>query len=376
MHRYYAEENAMCCGYDQLTSYPIINFGTFEQHDFLSLSLPYANLKSENAKYRARLLFSLMRTRDGEESTTSVNEHFAYGILFRHAFRFSEDIVKANNERIHQALMSMHHVKASSHHDHHPHTQRHRLMVSMHIRHASESAAGYNEEQDQLAWQCLNVTVSRSITHNHNHTHSSVYSHTHSSPHSHSSPLKAPSLDCVLLLASDRNESFTYWMKKAQEFQSKNDSDSAMAALSAHCHTFTVIHANENDHSEPPHAVTAAEHGPFAGERAMYDLELLSRGDVFIGSTYLIPKLRTLSSSFSLLIAALRATHGHSRYAHSDPGDDAAVFLPECKPLVFGRRVDSTKQMFAHPETVTCQEVITRGVLMPDQCPYKKQQQD
>ena len=75
---------------------------------------------------------------------------------------------------------------------------------------------------------------------------------------------KSASQHCVILLATDR-------IKKLQDFTTT--AASLGCSLVTSNHTYTLY-------------VNRPEHGPFTGSLAMLDLELLSRSDFMIGSTY------------------------------------------------------------------------------------------
>ncbi len=404
-HRYYAEENMMCCGIDRLASYTntsnrpigmqIVNFGTFEQHELLSLSLPHANLHSTIARYRAQLLL-LSPLTNNTENVRLLHEHFAYGILFRHAFHFAKRIERDNDMLLYSLSLSLpHHSNRGDSSTTSISSKNPYWTASIHIRHASqEFPPRYSEEQDILAWQCLN----HSLSHSQSLSHSNGHGHAHTHGHNRK--------DCVILLASDRNESLAFWRERERDFttfssgtsihSSRGDThahsthhsssmtsnssthinntilehSSVLSLLHRHCRSFTVVYSRHPGGTDSLGTTTAEEHGPFAGETAMRDIDLLSRfaSDVFIGSTYLIPKLRTLPSSFSLMIASLRATNG---FTIGERRRETALFLPECEGLVYGRRVSGVKGMYVHPDSVECKDVM-RGVLMPDQCPHKK----
>ncbi len=124
------------------------------------------------------------------------------------------------------------------------------------------------------------------------------------------------------------------------------------------CTTITSNHSRSH--------VAWSEHGPFTGQIAISDIELLSRSDIFIGSSYGNAQLRNIVSTFSMIIAELRATNGKSRIS----GGVKSIWLPFCHETIGARH--HHKELMTNP-SFQCGNSATRkeGQLMvPIQCPY------
>jgi hypothetical protein len=302
-HRPVGEEIVMCCGIDQLPS-PNVYFGTNEQHEFLATALPNTRLSSANHQ-RAQHLFQS-------------SEHFGYGVMFKAAFQFANKLVEDNKLLLRAHIQSL---QRNSTHPNHAmalsvNSEEEPFYVSIHIRHSTPiDQAKTLLEQDDYAYQCFEHTV---------------YSYR---------DLMRDRL-CVILLATDRNETLHYWRQRE---------------VSTNC---TVV---VSDHSDQHRQFS--EHGPFTGEIAVRDLELLSRGDVFIGSTYQLHGYRMWASSFSMLIAELRAMNGRQYTLDIPPR-----FIPECRDILGGRRLP--KPIFTD-QTIDCRRSKLPGVFLPPGCPVK-----
>lgn len=299
-----AEEIAMCCGMDNL-SMPVIYFGTFEQHEYYSMYLPQARLLDES-KRRAQILF-----RSGE--------HVGYGVLLKSSFHISRQITEDNNVLIFKHITS---IQQNSSHPHHRtaltvRDENDPFFISMHIRHA-HTAVQSRIVQDDRGLTCLLKLISR-----------------------YQDTIMKDRL-CIVLLSTDRAESFEYFMSLPIE------------AL-GNC---TIISTNhEGNH------VQRSEHGPYSGELAVRDVELLSRGDLFIGSIYNTAKLSLWTSSFSNLIAEFRAMNGRPHSFHIPP-----VFTATCDGVV-GSRI-WPKDIFTNA-SMTCAAVNMPGVSLPADCPFQ-----
>lgn len=168
---------------------------------------------------------------------------------------------------------------------------------------------------------------------------------------------KKPHQICILLLASDRP-------KKLEFFRNS-------VGLSTNCtvvttnHTYTLF-------------VNRAEHGPFTGMQAMLDLELLSRSDYLIGSTYANNVHVGTASTYSLLAAGLRAINGRSTIA-ADPNDEnkdndnggksnhvPIHYLPHCRPFVNSKYEPSP----VFTDKFKCGNNEITKIMLPYECPY------
>ena len=351
--RNYVEEFVMCCGLDELSKFPMINFGTHELHNFFSLSLPNARLLP-HGKSLAHLLF-----RRGED--------YGYGFLLRSAFQFKSYVTERNHEMILQALSHSHVAttsqalstadqssleiagsdeKVASIGHHHSHQRP--FFFSIHLRHAEYSSTG--DAQDITALRCLEqiipdfypvlhllnettVGTSSDESGQHHHVHKT---HGHRGHHSGKRP-------CVILFASDRPHSLQFW------------NTSKIINNLVDC---TVVTTN---HSKTLYSMTE-EHGPFTGQTAMFDLELLSHGNVFLGSSYMMKEILNFVSTFSLLAAELRATNG-KEYSM----DYKSRWLPDCREILASSKVP--KDMFLNHQ-MNCTEVISQSWYLHDACPY------
>lgn len=300
-HRPMGEEVVMCCGIDRLPM-PNVYFGTNEQHEYLATALPNARFLPANHK-RAQHLFQY-------------GEHFGYGAMFQATFKFTNMIVQDNVNLLRAHITAL--QKNETHPDHalalQTTNEEEPFYISIHIRHSQvKDEPKEILEQDDMSFHCFEKTVE-------------AYR-----------PLMKGRL-CIILLAADRHETLHYWMDRQSL---------------ANC---SIVVSNHSDQ----HA-QFSEHGPFTGEIAVRDVELLSRGDVFIGSTYLLPGYKVMASSFSMLIAALRSMNGRKHTLEIPPR-----FIPECKDILGGRRVH--KAIFEDP-TITCKRSQLPGVFLPEKCP-------
>jgi hypothetical protein len=315
--RGYVEEIAMCCGIDELdTVLPIINFGNHELHQFFSLSVPNARLRPI-AKQRAHTLF-----RHGEDH--------AYGVLLRSSFQIKSFIIERNNQLIQEHLMK--------------HSLVNPFFVSIHLRHATNTDT--KDFQDKNGFDCLHkilpkfYTILEQIPSSEGGESAAAVTSTENKDNQNNQ--KRP---CVILFASDRPESVDYWQT------------SKLINNKINCTILTTNHSKSH--------TQWTEHGPYTGEIAVSDLDLLSRGNIFFGSSYLMARLQNLVSSFSLLIAELRATNG-LEYSTSFK----SKWLPECEEVTGAAR--SARSMF-RDHKLDCQKIVEFPVVLHDACPYSGQ---
>lgn len=307
VERYRADQISMCCGFDEF-KFPVVNYGTHEMHEFYGLSVPNARL-SPASKQRAKILF-----RNGED--------FAYGMLFRTSFRFQNFIVQNNNRAVMAGNLSQLVLTPSTldpqalqfggaHHRGH---KREHLVIGVHLRHSGTSGDDAHTI-DKQGMACLNLVLGR--LHN-----QSVPSAAHSA-----------NRQCTVLLVSDRNQSINYWRESSE----------------MPCNIITTTHTKSH--------IEWTEHGPFTGEIAMHDIELASRADVFIGSSYHTRGLYDFISTFSMLIAERRASAGHKHSVRF-----RARWLPNCEEVI-GNRF-TTRSMYLNPNE-TCNKPE-----LPPACPF------
>ncbi len=299
-----AEEIAMCCGVDNLTI-PIIYFGTFQQHEYFSLHLPQARL-SETSRRRAQLIF-----RQGE--------HVGYGILLKSSFHIGKQIVEDNNQLIRKHIAQIQQnishpnyvVSLSVRNEHEP------FFISLHLRHA-HLASQSRIIQDDRGLTCLLSLIAK-----------------------YRNNIMKDRL-CIILFSTDRTETYEYIRTLPPEEL-------------GNCSVLTTDHQG--------HHIQHSEHGPYVGDIAVRDVELLSRADLLIGSIYNTPKLSLWSSSFSLLIAEFRSMNGRP-YSISIP----PVFTANCDVVIGSRIVP--KDIYTN-SSITCTAANQPGVNLPAECPYK-----
>jgi hypothetical protein len=331
--RSFTEEFIMCCGIDLLDDVlPIINFGNHELHQLASLSLPNARLRP-HSKYLAKLLF-----RYGED--------YAYGILLRSSFQIKSFIIERNNELVANHLKSFYRYQQllqQSDKQEQETSEIDPFYISVHLRHAVNTDT--KDLQDNNGYDCLHKILPKFypiLQMIPLHRDDTPVTDTSSVVAASSSTTKRP---CVILLASDRSQTLEYW------------STHKVINNKVNC---TVIKTNHSkSHTE------WTEHGPFTGEIAVSDIDLLSRGDIVLGSTYLMTQLQNMVSSFSLLIAELRATNGRE-YSTSF----RSRFLPECEEAIAAARIPKP---FFKDHKVDCKKIIEWPVGLHDACPYANQ---
>lgn len=297
--RHRADEIFMCCGIDQMNKYALLNYGTHEMHQFMGL------------QHKNALL--LNSTKEVVKTLFEYGEDFLYGILFRTTFKFQPSIIDKNNAvlRAHNltSLLSIQQQHHSLHH--HAVAAKHHVptVIGVHLRHSGNSE-DKEHTVDQQGIACVNRLLERG-----NHTREMH----------HQRP-------CIILLASDRNQSLNYWK----------------ASPDVYCKIIITDHTESH--------IEWTEHGPFTGEIAMRDFELVSRADYFIGSQYNTPALMNFGSTFSLLMAERRASSGNRHSLRTK-----AHWLLDCVETI-GNRF-KPKDMYIN-ENFQCD----RGEI-PDACP-------
>lgn len=309
--RFQSNKIFMCCGIDRL-AFHFLDYGTHELHELHALTLNETRL-DEDHRRRALLLFQ-----HGED--------FGYGVMLRAAFRFKDLVTVHNDEAIRRALATSHNEKASKSISEGGDV----LFIGMHLRHSSmEDTQG--AEHGEM--HCMRELLSKYILAE---KASSKLVHGHPSFASRTTPLR-----CVILLATDRPRIIELWQNRSMhEFN---------------CTTITTNHTYSLFFNRP-------EHGPFTGEIAMHDIELVARSDIFLGSSYTAQNLRGLTSTYSLLIASLRATNG-GMFALSDP----AYWLPSCSHAL-GNKLNPDGPYT--DKNFYCGNCVKTGILLPEHCPY------
>jgi hypothetical protein len=307
--RHRGEEILMCCGLDQIQEYPILRIGTMEGHELLAFNTTNVRLLSEN-KQLAQILFH-----HGED--------FLYGILFRTVFAYKSIVIENNQKFVFLQLsknvnfsskFSFPNLSLKEDRSSQQSLQQlssHIWTIGVHLRHAS-NAADTRHLVDKQGINCVQQ-VKQDL---------SLLTSSNAS-------------NCIIYLASDRNQSLLYWQEHQEEIG---------------CQIITTDH-----HLAHPEW---NEHGPFTDSIAMHDVELLSHADIFIGSSYQIPKLMNLVSTFSLLIAERRASNEQYQLAKQF----RPKWLPDCLPSIAGRLIP--KNMFMEPNFTCIKEELPMG------CPY------
>jgi len=289
----------MCCGIDHLP-FSFLDYGTHELHELHSLVLNQSRL-DYNHRRRAHILFD-----NGED--------FGYGVLLRSSFRFKDVVISNNNRSLLHGLSNYHDENPSSkaiQTTHDPHQDI--LYIGIHLRHSSmDDVVG----SDHGEFYCMRELIAKYNPYPTNKR-------------------------CVILLATDRPRMIELWQNRSMtEFN---------------CTTITTNHTYSLFFNRP-------EHGPFTGEIAMHDIELVSRADIFLGSAYTSQNLRGSTSTYSLLIASLRATNGRP-LAISDP----SYWLPSCGHALGNKIVPDGPYT---DKTFLCGNCVNTGILLPEHCPY------
>jgi len=231
-------------------------------------------------------------------------EDFGYGIMLRSSFQFKNVIISNNNR-------SLLHGLANQIDDHN--FSKDVLYIGIHLRHSSMDDLTGSEHGE---FYCMKELLAKYNPHPTNKR-------------------------CVILLATDRPRMIELWQNRSMsEFN---------------CTTITTNHTYSLFFNRP-------EHGPFTGEIAMHDIELLSRADLFLGSSYTSQNLRGSTSTYSLLIASLRATNGRP-FAISEP----SYWLPTCGHVLGNKLVPDGPYT---DKTFVCGNCVKTGILLPEHCPY------
>eukprot|EP01037_Dinobryon_pediforme_P018702 gene18702-19003_t len=290
----------MCCGIDKLP-FSFLDYGTHELHEVHSLVLNQTRLDPV-FKERALLLFH-----NGED--------FGYGTMLRASFQFKSAVIANNNRSIFSGLASNRSVSPDSQDMRSFSEGGNNLFIGMHLRHSSmDDVAGAEHGE----FHCMREIVKRFAQ---------------SPEHRH--------LRCVILLATDRPRIIEIWQNRSlQEFN---------------CTTVTTNHTYSLFFNRP-------EHGPFTGEIAVHDIELVARSDLYLGSSYTAQNLRGSTSTYSLLIASLRATNG-GHYAVSVP----AFWIPTCGHALGNKLVPDGPYT---DKAFVCGNCVHTGILLPEHCPY------
>ena len=192
------------------------------------------------------------------------------------------------------------------------------LYIGLHLRHSSSSEEGAKELAGEK--QCLEQTIKFAVL---------------------GDGQNKTTRPCVVLVASDRFLSLDRVRQTAMQL-------GCTAVVTNH----TAIKKSYG------------EHGPYWGEIAMLDMELLSHAEYFIGSSYIQYSHlvnENCISSYSMLVAALVASK--SGYQHSP--EERVRWLPFCGKASIGRHY--TAQGEPHSESSALTECV-RGLLIPNEC--------
>ena len=240
-------------------------------------------------------------------------EDFAYGMLFRWSFAFQQHIKERNDQVIKQMLR-----KAMLEDRITDYSEKTPFYIGVHLRHSgANDHVGYEHGEEQ----CLESLVRRAF-----------------------SKVRQQHF-CVVLLATDRQQPI-------KQHQSGNWSG---------CLVVTSNHSAVS----APLVRYSFEHGPFIGPIAMHDIELLSRSDVFIGSSYTSDQkeLKYLLSTFSTLISGLRATNG-GNYSTAYP----SYWLPHCSKMLAARLDVRAQESMA--SSFKCPSNAHDNNFFANYCPY------
>lgn len=300
-----AEETVACCQLEDF-EHPFLSVGINCFMEMYAMTTPRAIL-SPAARQRADI----------------IREHkaqFAYGFLFRTAFKINDSIIAENNELIASALR---HTGKQYHNSNNALISagssdkcNEPLLVALHLRHADANDHG----RDHGEADCLKQTIDRVQRH-------------------YGCPMDA------VLLASDRSAQLLHW---------------------EHSHEFPQQKIITSNHSSRHQLVGyTAEHGVNNGIGAILDIDLLSRANAFIGSHYFthLEWLNRHASTFSMLIACLQSTNGVAS------SDLPSAFLPFCSSM--DHNDAKIKPLYDDASDFACSaDYITKNaILLPTSCP-------
>jgi len=236
----------------------------------------------------------------------SQGDHASYGLLFRRAFVFTNAVVEENNRVIQASIANASHYLPSVSTKHY--------YISLHLRHSNNNDNGdsYDSLKENV---CLDQVIKQVPT----------------------------GSQCVVLIATDRQL--------------------ALDRLRRHVETLGCVSIISNHTKVNP---VWGEHGPFYGDIAMADIELLSRGHFFIGSSYTgggtsSTNLRSMLSSYSMLIASLFSTNDINKQRDSH---QYIRWLPTCGDSFVDKLYNNE---VLQASNYTCDN----HVLLPYECPHK-----
>lgn len=299
-----------------------------------ALSHPSARLSSE-AKKTADLLFAK-------------GEDYGYGLLFRMAFAFTPLVVQQNNKILEAKLRDV----TSD------------LKKTVRMTGAPEAA-----QQDKFIFFGLHLRHSKTRDINGS-DFGEIGCLERLMNFSNISFADPASPSCIVLVATDRQQTLT----RIDE-----------STRSLGCIAITSNHTNAHQ--------AYGEHGPFYGEIAMTDIELLSRSGFFVGSSY--TNFGNMLSTYSMVISGLIATQAEglgrlplsllsrlerggldnrsrgestanifmANSTSSFPSSKNFRWLPTCGSAVGARYFPEA--MYIEPKNFKCE-----SVLLPQICPY------
>eukprot|EP01038_Epipyxis_sp_PR26KG_P004958 gene4958-6931_t len=311
--RYQTSKILTCCGIEQFPSVgrtPFMIFGTFELHEMYALTVPSARI-SKNLKTRVNELFHL-------------GEDFGYGVMFLISFEFKSFIIHENNK-----LLSLHEGEILQHN---------RIRIGLHLRHSGLLNLNDMKTIFFSATSCVNELFVLKQPFMNNKTINNFNNN---------------SIPCSILLSTDRSEILEY-------------ATSLKLLSNYNC---TVIVSN---HSKTRIPGLINEHGLFAGHIAINDLELISRSDFFIGSTYVTPThLRNYASSFSLLIAELKAVKNSNNYdfVPASYHNYKPWYMPRCVEAL-GGQIFPDELYDRNKPPFECGNNEEKKIMLHLKCPY------
>lgn len=250
----------------------------------------------------------------------SLGEDAAYGLMFRTAFTFTKSVISKNADAFAVANPTLASTgsRASSSED--------TLMIGLHLRHSSNSEAG---TRDSGEIKCLEHVLKQARERD---------------------ALRGANRTCVILLASDRAQAVERTRDKVKSYG---------------CLTVTTNHSSIH--------TSYGEHGPYWGEIAMLDMELLSNSEYFIGSSYI--GYGPLLSSYSMLVSGLVSTNdidtGTFAVSNASSSDSMRTmvqsrisWLPYCGKAVSGKHLAEDGKSLDKDTFEQCDS----SVMLPDEC--------
>merc|ERR1711871_1198321 len=247
----YAAEKILACCGVEKIKAVFLDFGGMDRREMFAMSLPSADL-SPTAKKIAHVIFER-------------GEDYGYGLMFRSLFHFTP-LIKQQNRGI---LLEMYKRLSTKVTDTSESSEilhsKDIYQIGIHIRHSNNRDIGNGTNAESLETKCIRTILAQ-----------------------HDMDGKK----CVLMVASDRANTLERMQEQAKILS---------------CEFVTSNHTKVRN--------SYGEHGPFHGEIAMADIDLLSNSDYFIGSSY--SNMGYMPSTYSMLISALVPTQDSLLYPSS-----------------------------------------------------------